>query len=234
MQSIEQDAFIHLFDASQELIQMRSSFFHLPFDKYHPNGTRFRRHSQFRATREDTCWKINCLPHRPFIQKATTNSLIGGTIRNYDRILVDLESLIQKGFEQLGTIEEGDWLVNCHQFRVIASPGLNGIPVPEGPHRDGADYVLVGICDRCEISGGVTYLMYSPDSPPCFKTIVKVGQAIIFDDRKLYHYVDEIVPIKDYGHRDILIIGYVSWKRRTYGEMWEKEAISTETTCKSK
>jgi len=73
------------------------------------------------------------------------------------------------------------------QVRVITDKSITGITVPEGPHRDGHDYVMNAVFRRHRISGGVSQLMPTGGGPPFFEDVLQENEAIIFEDTRMWH-----------------------------------------------
>lgn len=221
-------------DASHKFLDVRrftdplvGTFEALQFDEYHPNRCRYRRYAQIRAKRlPKRGWTVDRLPLRPYIQAKTNNRLVGGVARYFKPIIADLRPLILHTLQSISHETARDWLLNCHQMRVTADATADGVPVPEGPHRDGPDYVLVACVARENVSGGETQLMDSLDAPPFLSVTLRPGQAILFDDRQVYHDVSKLRSTHGRkGHRDIFIIGFIDWQRGRYGEDWERAVL---------
>ena len=113
-----------------------------------------------------------------------------------------------------------------HQIRVSPLDKDGGSPAPEGPHRDGHDYISMHFIGRTNITGGES-LLYA-DNPnataslPSF-LMKETFDSIYLDDRKMRHEVTPIVPTQDQeiAYRDILIIDYE--KLSSWGEQMRED-----------
>ena len=156
-----------------------------------------------------------------------TNKLTGHIERPIESVNsdVDFTPYILNGFK---TIQkrwplndvENEWLTNCHQIRTHAYNPKEGIPVPEGIHRDGVEYIMMGCVSRVEIKGGVSHVHDTAVSPPIFETTLEPGEAIIIDDRELFHMATPILANEDYGYRDMILMGFHFWSRGHYRANW--------------
>lgn len=78
------------------------------------------------------------------------------------------------------------WFVQAFQNRILARPGDSGKPTPEGAHRDGVDYVLTVLVDRCRIDGGVSVLYFLDEDEPVTETLLEErGDFLLNDDRTM-------------------------------------------------
>ena len=77
--------------------------------------------------------------------------------RDHDRAERLLRANIQQFTKAAGAESAGiAWKIEMHQFRIEPSPRESGKPTPEGMHRDGVDWVFVGLIARTGVAGGVT------------------------------------------------------------------------------
>jgi hypothetical protein len=195
----------------------------LPFDPYTGGKQRYRRFSQFKLHFHNSQWVIELLPHRPFVQSKGYNSVIGGVGRKFEPIRFDPTPQVAAGAIAAKLNPSLFYQINVHQVRVITSKDIIGVTVPEGPHRDGHDYVMNIICKRHGISGGVSQLMPIGSNIPFFEATLQENEAIIFDDTKMWHNATNIVSKdNENGYRDIIIISFNDWSRRRYGEEFER------------
>ena len=103
-----------------------------------------------------------------------------------------------------------NWKVEVHQFRIQALPGEVGQPTPEGMHRDGVDFVLVLMVQRCNIDSGTTLI--GTDARGFFSsfTLTEALDAALVDDQRVYHGVtpvealDPLLP----AFRDVLVVTF--------------------------
>ncbi|MFF4319128.1 2OG-Fe dioxygenase family protein [Streptomyces sp. NPDC001568] len=200
-----------------------AEFEKLPLDPYTGSTQRYRRFSQFRLV-HDGGWELELLPHRHFAQPRQYNDLVGGRMRTLEPLTADPSPLIAAGAEALGLDKGTVWQLNVHQCRVVSTPEVDGVAAPEGPHRDGHQYGIVAVTHRRNISGGETQLMPLGGGEPFFRTVLRDGQAIAFDDRLMFHHVTDIQHLTDEGgHRDVWLVAVNDWDHRRYGEEYERE-----------
>lgn len=208
----------------------------LVFDPYTGGKQRYRRFSQFRLWCEQGQWRTERLPHRPFIQSKNYNGVVGGVRREFSPIRFDPTPQVAAG-ACAGHLDESQlYQINVHQVRVITSQEIRGVTVPEGPHRDGHDFVMNVVCARHNITGGISQLMPTGGGDCFFEDILQKDEAIIMADDKLWHNATDIISADGRsGHRDILIVSFNAWERRRYGEEFERRhgAIGVEQETKA-
>ena len=199
----------------------------LPMDPYTGSRQRFRRFSQFRLAHEQT-WRLELLAHRPFAQPRQYNALVGGMLRTLEPLRVDPTGLIAAGATALDLDPNETWQLNVHQCRVISTPEVTGVAAPEGPHRDGHAFGMVAVTRRHNITGGETQLMPLGGGEPFLRTILGEGQAIVFDDTRMFHHVTDIEHVGDAGgYRDVWLVAVNAWADRRYGEEYEARALAS-------
>jgi hypothetical protein len=200
-----------------------AQFESLAFDPYTGGKQRYRRFSQFRIDYVAGAWKLELLPPRPFVQAAGYNKIVGGVARQFEPIQFDPSPQVGAGADAGGLDRSRPYQINVHQVRVIVRSDITGITVPEGPHRDGHDFVMNVIVARRNVSGGISQLVPTGGGTPFFEDLIQENEAIMFDDRQIWHNATNILPLDNSGgHRDILIISFNDWERRRYGEEFEK------------
>jgi hypothetical protein len=213
---------INLPAISQEVLD---SFSDLVFDPY-MGKNRYRRFSQYKMQYSDGRWHLHLLPHRPYVTFKQYNRVAGGIKRYYEPLKVDFSSCILAGVNAIPLDTNDEWQINVHQYRVVVRPGIAGVVVPEGPHRDGHEYVMIAVFRRHQITGAeMSLLPLGGEGEPFFKTIVQEGRAALLDDRRMFHDVTEIEPIKDEGHRDIIVVAFSRWKEKWYGDDFDDKAL---------
>lgn len=210
----------------------RSSFQNLALDTYIPVKNRYRRFAQYRMSYLDNTWQFELLPHRAYVTYSKYNSVAGGIKREYQPITVDFTDHIRQAAEEIPLDKNEDWQINVHQYRIfVKKEKLDGIIVPEGLHRDGHDYVFIGVYDRHNITGAELSLRPNDDKEtPFFTTIIPAGQGVVFDDSKMWHYVTEIKPVNDQkeAYRDTVVVAFSRWSNKWYGDDFDQLAISQE------
>ena len=174
---------------------------------------RFRRYSVFN-------WHANgeleLLPHEPHYQSTYRNNMNGGIYREFEPFQKStienpvLNTLTQCVAEQISFNQEREWRVQAHQFRIVASADEAGNPTPEGIHRDGADFILIMVLERNNITGGVNHI-YDEDQRLVFGSVLtEQGDALVLNDRMVWHGVSEVYPIDDSkpAYRDVLVLTF--------------------------
>lgn len=92
-----------------------------------------------------------------------------------------------------------------HQIRVEVNTSVS--PIPEGVHQDGYNYIAIVCITRNNVMGGVNKL-FSLDDKLLYSTILKDGEMLFINDRKLKHYVSDLICVDDtkYAYRDVIVI----------------------------
>ena len=205
--------------------QVLAEFEDLPLDTFTGSRQRSRRFSQYRMAFDaasDT-WKLELLPHRPFVQPRMVNGLVGGVARPFEPLRIDPSPQINVGAKALGLDRSRTWQLNVHQCRVISRPDVDGVSVPEGPHRDGHQYGMLAVFGRHNITGGTNQLMPSGGGEPFFEVTLQPNQALIYEDSAMWHNATDIVAKDDTGgHRDLWIVAINDWDNRKYGDEFEQ------------
>ncbi|RZS34226.1 hypothetical protein EV193_10913 [Herbihabitans rhizosphaerae] len=222
------DAFYKVMDLPAAAPEVLAEFDTLPFDPYTGGRQRYRRFSQYRLSwqTETESWSMERLPHRPFLQPKAVNTFVGGVPRELEPLRIDPTPQIDAAAKGIGLDTEHDWHSNVHQCRVVVGPDVEGVSVPEGPHRDGHDYAMLVVFDRKNITGGENQLMPMGGGEPFFRVTLQANQAIAFDDTNMWHTATDLESLDGGpGHRDLWIVVFNRWDRRKYGEEYEKAAM---------
>lgn len=96
--------------------------------------------------------------------------------------------------------------VYVHQIRQMVTKNNISHNSPEGIHRDGCDYIVSAyIINKFNMQGSNS-LIYDENKQKIYDTILNENEGIYQEDKKLYHYVDQVKIIDDnyIGYRDIL------------------------------
>ncbi len=193
----------------------------LCLDEYMADGGRYRRrrYASFEAAHDEPIRRNTPQPH---FQKLAHNPLNGGIERWFAPIeeqvinapvWTSLLSFARTTFE-LCDPAATNWAIEAHQFRIDARPGETGLPTPEGPHRDGVDYVLMMLIDRRNVVGGTTYLTSEDGRKLAEVDLFLPGDAILLHDPSLHHGVSAI-SVQEQGKpafRDTLVVTFSSQK----------------------
>lgn len=206
-----------------------AAFDALPIDPYTPGGHRSRRFSSFKLTyvATGTSWRLEKLPHRPFVQSKSYNPLVGGVARDFAPLTIDPTSQIDAAAKAFSLDIEHAWQINVHQCRVITTPEIAGVSVPEGPHHDGHEFVMLAVFARSNITGGESQLIPNEGGEPFFRMILGANQALMFEDAEMLHHATDIEPLtSEGGHRDLWIVAFDKWDNRKYGPEYEVAALA--------
>lgn len=209
--------------------QVLAEFELLPFDEFTGAKQRYRRFSQFRMSFDVDAesWQLELLPYRPFLQPKMVNGFVGGVQRPFPPLRIDPSPQLDAGAKALGLDRTTTWQINVHQCRVISTPEIEGVSVPEGPHRDGHEFGMLAVFGRHNITGGMNQLMPTGGGEPFFEVTLQPNQALVYDDGAMWHNATDIAA-RDAagGHRDLWIIAINSWENRKYGEEFERAALA--------
>ena len=202
--------------------QFAQSWNDLGEDLYMADGGRYRRrrHAVFELTDD-----LVRAPAQPHYQSRDYNPLNGGVERWFDPVsekvgdsdVLKALSALARSFIALETGTVAPPLqMEMHQFRIEARPGTEGLPTPEGMHRDGVDWVMVVMVNRSNVKEGETRLT-GPDrrSLGAF-TLSDPLDMVFLDDWRVFHGVTPIRPLDPSrpGARDVLVLTF----RRLSGE----------------
>ncbi len=195
---------------------LAASWDRLELDDYMADHGRYRRrrHAVYAASPGAA---IVPRPAQPHYQSLEYNALNGGIARWFAAVepgfatgpaLGTVLAFCRSLFERLaGAVA---WHIELHQFRIEAGAGMEGLPTPEGMHRDGVDYVLVLLVHRQNIDRGTTLIGAPDGSFTDSFTLAAPFDAALLDDHRVYHGVtpvqarDPALP----AHRDVLVVTF--------------------------
>jgi hypothetical protein len=189
----------------------------LRLDNHMADGGRYRkrRHAVFRVAADGAVLRQ---PHQPHYQDVDYNPLNGGVQRWFEPVSEEvgrsacLASLLALGRSVFGALSPAvaSWKVEVHQFRIEARPGEAGQPTPEGPHRDGVDYVLVLLVNRRNIQQGTTVVYDLERRELGSFTLTLPFDAALVEDARVYHGVTAVTPLDPAApaHRDVLVLTF--------------------------
>jgi hypothetical protein len=189
----------------------------LALDTHLPDGHRYRRrrHGTFSARAGERAFRRE--KHQPHYQGVEYNKLVGGIERWFEPIQpaiaggASFSAIVSFGLALFGALRSGtDWHIEAHQFRIEARPDAEGLPTPEGVHRDGVDYVIVMLVDRVNIESGTT-TMHAPDGREIGRfTLAAACDAALVDDARVMHGVTAVRPVDPArpAWRDVLVVTY--------------------------
>ncbi|GMV29218.1 MAG: hypothetical protein AMXMBFR59_13430 [Rhodanobacteraceae bacterium] len=155
---------------------------------------------------------------RPHYQSLEYNPLHGGVARSFQPIDPrwdrgqGLPAVLRYCHGLFGALAPtvAAWNVEVHQFRIEARAGEQGLPTPEGVHRDGVDYVLVLLIARTNIASGTTTI-HRPDGELLGRfTLTAPFDAALVDDARVCHGVTpvEAVDVTAPAYRDVLVVTF--------------------------
>ena len=192
----------------------RASWNDLALDTYMADGGRYRRrrHAVF-AIDEDG---MSRQPHQPHYQSLDYNTLNGGIARWFEPVTTGdgpaLRTILGFCHRLFGSLAPASmaWHVEVHQFRIEARSGTQGLPTPEGLHRDGVDYVLVLLVNRQNIGRGTTTIHSLDRRLLGSFTLTEPFDAALVDDARVYHGVTPVEPIETAlpAYRDVLVVTF--------------------------
>jgi hypothetical protein len=195
------------------------SWDHLEIDEYMADGGRFRRRrfARFQATRGI----ITREPHGPHFQSRDYNSLNGGIDRWFEPVTDEIAAhpitrrllgLCDEVFTKAAAADstKASWKIEMHQFRIEPSAHEAGKPTPEGMHRDGVDWVFVGLVARTGVAGGVTGIGDASGRSLGAFTLSEPLDAVFLDDHRVRHGVTpiEVLTPGRPAHRDVLVLTF--------------------------
>jgi hypothetical protein len=194
-----------------------ASWGEMPLDTYMADGGRYRRrrHAVFAVTSDGD---IARQTHQPHYQSIDYNTLNGGVERWFEPITdaagdsESLHSILRFCSATFGALAPNiaRWHVETHQFRIEARADMQGLPTPEGMHRDGVDYVLVLLVRRHNIASGTTTI-HAPDGSSLGSfTLTHPFDATLIDDARVFHGVTAVEPLdaSQPAHRDVLVVTF--------------------------
>ena len=181
----------------------------LPVDPYTTGGYRSRRFSRIELDGAS----LRRTANQAFSQSTNVNRYLGGVVREYEP--VQNEFLASHVLQEICTLlsaraELPHGTLGIHQIRISCSRGHQGMPAPEGIHRDGVGFVFICCVDRVKVTGGHTQLFELPlgadNDGPFFDEVLAEGACLLVNDERLAHYTSPIGPTGEHGHRDALVV----------------------------
>lgn len=191
----------------------------LELDRYLRGGARFRRRRFAWFFFDAADERISRHPVETYFQPSGLNSYGGGIDRSFAPISQAsgespfLHHLIRFDFRQLPIPEERQaqrWTVDVHQIRVEVNSDEEGLPTPEGMHRDGDDYVCAHLIARENVLGGESSVSDDDGKVLARTTLSKPLDTLVVWDPFVLHGVTPIMP-RERGMpalRDMLLIGF--------------------------
>lgn len=193
---------------SAGLADLRPFYDRMPLDPYIDGVFRRRRFSHFIGPASN----LRRLSHMQFVQSKTVNQLAGGIRREFEELddglmaMPAIQAMVTTFTDAMGFDPEARE-IGVHQIRILCSPEFAGSPAPEGIHQDGFDYIGIFCVERCRILGATTRIYPGRDQPPLFSRELQPGEAVLANDRKVFHFAEQVRPSSDQpGYWDLLVI----------------------------
>ena len=202
--------FLEIPTISEDLI---NSFDNMPNDTYLKQKYCFRkrRYSKYKVEKG---LKVTLMEGNIFSQDERFNKYLGNVVRSYEPVHKTCESFVkeylEKNSEIMTEIIKGESTeIGIHQIRITTFNNNEGLPVPEGYHQDGFDYILLIPIQQYGYSGGFHSIRYgSQDGPEILSKQIPNGQSIILNDKYVYHYASPIFAkyCDTEGYRDTIVV----------------------------
>jgi len=159
--------------------------------------------------------------HQPHYQSRDYNALNGGVARWFDPItetaathpaMRAILATCHRLFDDLTPEARRPpvWHVEVHQFRIETDPARQGLPTPEGMHRDGVDWVLVMLVCRENIASGQTCMEDVTHRPVGSFTLTEPLDSALVDDDRVFHGVTPLGRLDPsrLAYRDVLVVTF--------------------------
>lgn len=178
---------------------------------------RYRRYSQFDLDVESG--QLALLPHGPYRQKKDVNKLNGGIDRVYepltDAFVADpvLRNVLVKLAEIFTGIDgTSSWNIKVTPVRIVATADQEGLPTPEGRHKDGATFIASLLVGRSNVTGGESSVYTDDGELILSATLAEPGDILLGDDHRTLHGVTAVRPgTPDMSaYRDVVVLAYTS------------------------
>lgn len=200
---------------TEDLAEFQQSWQSLPPDNFLSDGGHYRnrRYSVFNWSKDG---ELVLLPHEAHYQSTYRNNMNGGVYREFEpfeQSIINgsvLKNIINFVAQKISFSDEEKWRIQAHQFRIETNSDEAGRPTPEGVHRDGADFILIMLISRENISGGVNHIYDDAKRLQFGGVLEECGDAVLLDDRIVWHGVSEVYPVDKNkpGYRDVLVLTF--------------------------
>ena len=186
-------------------------------DQYMADGGKYRKRRHATYAISNAGQQARLMPYQPHYQTVDYNPLNGGVARYFAPILDDLHqsitlaALLEFGNAVFSKISGNQhWHIELHQFRIEARDGKQGLPTPEGVHRDGVDFVIVVMIKLVNIDSGATTIFDNDNQLVGEFMLRESFDLVLVNDRQLYHGVTPITPLDplEEAYRDVLVITF--------------------------
>lgn len=188
-------------------------------DMYMADGGayRYRRYGEFDL--DLNADSLTLLPHQAYVQPSYINGLNGDVERHFEPLELSFSNseLLRQLFKFLAGVynntlgESCRWNVRLHPYRIIASDKMEGLPTPEGLHRDGVTFIASMMICRRNVVGGISDITDNDKYILASIQLTDTFDIMIADDGKTMHQVSGIVPENadiEQAYRDVLVIAF--------------------------
>lgn len=157
--------------------------------------------------------KVHCLSQNYFVQNEAYNDVSGGYRRYYTLIDEDiveelLEESILKFADYFSIPEKTAFLIQVHRNTLKPTGVLKSI-VGQGIHTDGAEVAGL-LClhrgDGCQEGDNQFHGKLDGSEPLCKPTRLHPGDAVFFQDNKIFHYVTRADGTKDADNSRVILL----------------------------
>ncbi len=198
---------------------LASSWNDLGVDTFMADGGRYRRR-RFAAFAASAAG-LERKPHQPHYQSRDYNALNGGVARWFSPMKDEIaahpatQAILTTCHRLFDTLTPEStrprvWHVELHQFRIETGPEQQGLPTPEGMHRDGVDWVMVMLVRRENIESGETLMEDVAHHPLGSFTLTEPMDAALVDDDRVFHGVTPLGRLDPsrLAYRDVLVVTF--------------------------
>lgn len=190
---------------------IQATFDYLPNDNYLKSNKKFRKRLYSAGTIINNIFEWDLII-REFEQSSVNNDYLGDIKRQYKPLSNTIKFFVQNKLihHVIVHLPRLNYKIGVHQIRVIADNTTMGIPVPEGIHQDGFDYVFILCVSNINVAGGNSILFNSKHYEDIlFEYILQPTDCLLLNDRKLFHYVSPIVPkLPGNCSRDVIVMTF--------------------------
>ncbi|KEI71989.1 2OG-Fe dioxygenase family protein [Endozoicomonas elysicola] len=203
----------------EDIQQFGALWSDLKLDQYMADGGfyRYRRYGQFELNPHTL--EKHQLPHEPYFQPGYINTLNGDLKRTFEPLTVEFarHHVLDRLIRFLAEICNGasgrkiPWNVRLHPYRIVARKGINGMPTPEGLHRDGVTFISSILIRRHNVLGGVTTITDADRKPLTDVQLTHPFDLMLANDEATMHSVSSISMANSElstAYRDVLVIAF--------------------------
>ena len=176
---------------------LKSSFENLPETSHKDGKFRLRRYSVIEVMGLGA--DLSRIENKGFTQSAEVNEYQGDVLREFEEIE---DSVIESAgmrelillFKDNNNLNHGHE-VGIHQFRIVIRKYDSSAiqPAPEGVHQDGFNKLAIASINRTNIQGGAVQVFRGKHyNSPILSSIPRDGEVVNIDDKKLWHYAEEV------------------------------------------